>query len=713
MKNKKFKLTFLGAALCFALVGCSSDDSTETTNNNLESKVLSNDDVTITYGNSLLNHYSESNNSKINLINGYSARSGNSLPTYQNQAVTGAINLVTLANNSNVNTESGKVYFVPTGESFSGSINLVSGAKLIIQGTYSGTLNFNGAAEVYVEGTVSSTNQINVPANGKLVVGPNATFGTQTIIHLNGNGELDNFGVFTYKSNTIDGILNNYKTLVFNGSQNFTVNGNSIINNKCNVTFEKNTQFNGKIFNESKVTFKNGFSINGNGRINVSGGSFTDVINGQLSIDGLVENSSVNTLTNRARINLGSGVTLGNMNANPAFKGGIDINTNLTANQLKIASEVVLNHNTYIANDGCIDVTLGTISCTATSINLNYSGIFASPKINANGVEITLSATDVRVENGKAYVSYHTNDEEFGDAPYGSVRVFDIAGSNPVLIAQADFNKAEFNSLEIHNETLYAVGNNKNGAIMYTVPLVDGMFTNSLDAIKSTNLPSLSAKNIYFNGNDIWLTSSGTNGGLMKLNSDFTLNSIVDNNVGAKYVVANANNQVYLALNNKVPYIRFADETGASRFNPVKTYQSIELNVTDGKNTLALDSDPANKDYVYAAFSDKGVAKFDMTTGELKAQFIPNEFRGLDGYKVLKNNGRSNAVTVDGCFVYIANGGDGVVALNKNTLEYVGHFRLNTTNSTVDQKSANYVYAKNGYLFVASGRNGLAIINAN
>lgn len=709
MKNKKFKLTFLGAALCFALVGCSSDDSTETTNNNLESKVLSNDDVTITYGNSLLNHYLESNNSKISLINGYSARSGNSLPTYQNQSIVDAINISTLSD-QNINTVSGNVYYIAEGQSVNKVIDLVSGTKLIIKGTYSGTLNFNGAAEVYIEGSLNTNGTINVPANGKIFIAPTAIVGNQAIIHLNSNGQLNNFGDFTYKSSTIDGIIENYKQLTLNGSQSqFNVNSLAEIRNHCQVTFEKSTQFNGKLINNSKATFNNGFSINSSGRIHVASNSYTNVIGGQISIDGRVENLSENVLTNRARIDITNTVTLGNMNANPAFKGGIDINVekktngeyNFQINNLKKASEVVLDHDTYIEQTSCMNVSLGEFDCTAASVNMSYAGIYESPVIG----NITLSATDVRVLGNKAYVSYHTNDEEFGDSPFGSIRIFDISNAqNPELIAQADFNKAEFNSLEIHNGNLYAVGNNKAGAIMYTVPLNDGMFTNNLEAIKSNSLPSLSAKNLNFNGSDIWLATSGTNGGLMKLNSDFTLNTKTDEIKGAKYVVSNASYQVFLALDNGNPYLRFADASGSLLHETPKTFSTINLNVTDGKNTLAIE-----EKYVYAALSDAGVAKFDLSNGELVDRFIPTELRGLDGFKILKNNGRSNAVAVDadlsGCFLYVANGGDGVVVLNKKTMKYVGHFTIN------QQRSANYVYSTANHLFVASGRNGLAIIN--
>ena len=699
MKNKKFKLTFLGAVLCFALTGCSNDDSTDSTNNYSESGVVSNDEVTLTYGSSLLKHYYESNNASINLTNGYSARSGSQLPTYQNQSVTDAINLLTLDNNSNVNTQSGSVYYIPVDESFSGNINLVSGVKLIIKGSYTGTLNFNGASEIYVEGNLSAASQINVPANGKIIVGPNATFGNQTI-HLNSNAQLDNYGDYTYKSNTLDGIIENYKTLTFNGNGNLNVNGNSVVKNHCQVKFEKATEFNGKFYNNSKATFEKGFSINGSGRIFLAESSYVNVKTGTISISGLVENPAEDTVTSRARIDIASVVSVTNMNATSAFKGGIDINTELSATQLKIGSGVVLNYDTYIATTDCMNVNLGLASCTASSIKLDYSGMFTSPVVN----NITLSATDVRVLNGKAYVSYHTNDEEFDDSPYGSVRVFDITNvTEPVLIAQADFNKAEFNSIEIHNNTLYAVGNNKAGAIMYSVPLNDGMFTNDLNAIKSNSLPSLSAKNIHFNGSDIWLATSGLNGGLIKLNSDFTFNSNIDDSASAKYIASNANNFVYLALDQGKPYLRYADNNGGLLFGGGKTYSNINLNVTDGKNTLAFDTDLTNK-FVYAALSDQGVAKFDLTNGNLVSRFIPNEFRGLNGYKVLKKNGRTNAVTVDGCFVYIANGADGVVALNKNTMEYAGHFTLE------NQKSANFVYAKDGYLFVATGRSGLEII---
>ena len=109
-------------------------------------------------------------------------------------------------------------------------------------------------------------------------------------------------------------------------------------------------------------------------------------------------------------------------------------------------------------------------------------------------------------------------------------------------------------------------------------------------------------------------------------------------------------------------------------------------------------------EYVYVALSDKGVAKFSLQNGSLVSHFVPNDYR-VNGSKAFKQNGYTNGVAVNDCYLYLANGADGVIALNKNSFNVVGHFSL--------AESANYIYADNGLLFVATGRNGLNIIKIN
>lgn len=708
MKNKKIKLTFLGAVLCFGLIGCSNDDSVDgTNNNNDDSGVITNGEITLTYGSSLLNHNVQNLNERLNIqgMNGASARSANSIPSYTE--ITNFDGIAVLpnhnpnnSNDSNVTITAGQSYKIPAGtENTASQIVIEDEGVLYLAGTISGSkIEVRSGAKLVIVGNYSQ-DKIEFNQGGTVIIAPNVNYTTNKTI----KGIFKNWGIVFNSNSTFEGSLINNNVLTFTSSNQINLNSSSSVTNNCKMIFEGKMHLDNNLTNNSFLKLEKGFMINSSGNLIINTGSYTKLAPGYTyKYDGSIKNLG----TGFARLDLLGTIDGGNLNTSASMTGKIDVNlTSYSLLQLKTDADVSLNGNIYVQGSNCTE-TAGTApsngaTCSITALDetAKYVGHVVSPIVEG----ITLSATDVKVVNNKAYVSYHTNDEAFGGFPYGSIRVFDINDGQVSLASEANFNNCEFNALAVENNKVYGVGNNLDGGRMFSTPLgADKNITTNLAAVWSTKTPSLGGKSIAFNNNTLWLVGGAT-GGLYKnelVGDNYNLNSTTSPFVtqnGGKYVTFNNSKQVFFALKNGNPYLRIAGADGT--LIAEKTDTTITLTNTDGKNAISVDDN-----YIYVALSEQGVAKYSLVDGSLVSRFVPSTVRNASGSRVFPNNGLSNAVTSDDCFVYVANGADGVIILDKTTFKHVGHFKTGLNHST------NFVYAKDNYLFVANGRDGLRVI---
>lgn len=678
MKNK----IAIGLFGVLSLVGCSTDDS-KTNSDSSNGFVLSNEEMTLTYRTNALKSNLTIKNKPIDFIKLSESTTNHRSASYTIPDLTNAI---PVTGNNWVNFINGNTYYIPEGETFTGGINFNSGATLVILGTLGGS------------------NWINVQNGGVVEVAPSGEILSTCNFHLNANSTLNNYGKVTYITGSVDGQIYNYNEMIFTQSSRgntFSINGSSTVENHCKMTFNNKVHINGTLDNNSYLKFKNAFHINGNGKLNLSDSSLTDVLGGTITIDGKVKNSN-NAF---ARLDI-DGATIGTLNANPAFEGKIDINiislgSSSTIPSNKVDANVVFNADTYIAADGCIEASRGTAACDENALTLTLIATVDSPETEDGHI---LSATGVQIYNNRAFVSYHTNDEFYGDAPEGALRIIDVQNPySPDLFAEAFFNNAEFNGVEIQDNTVYAVGGNKAGAHLVTVDLINNEFpVEDLDLFKTYKLPSTSGKNAFVNGDNLWLVTGAQEGGFFKLdiNNNFdVIDQIYGNGSRSKYVAQNGVYQAFFAVEDTGARLHIANIDGSN--SHVYTYPNLKQDIVTGKNVIAMDDQ-----YVYVALSDKGVAKINLANGEVVNHFEPNTYRvNGTGPKVFRENGYTNGVAVNGCFLYLANGADGVIVLNKESFNVVGYFKLDN--------SSNYVYAKDDLLFVATGRSGLNIIKVN
>lgn len=708
MLKNTFKLLTISALTLF-VISCSDDDSSRIETETGEISQLGNKDMTLYFGNGLNGKYLTLHNSSIDFdrlttTDGFAKME---VDSYENPDLSGAIQLT---GSSWHNLDSNTTYYIAEGDVFTGGMNFNgSNTKLYILGTLGGSnwVNFKHNATVIIAPTgkvlptASFDIQNSTVKNYGEILSQNChinnggtlnNYGTLTEFMMNNNSYLNNYGVAYSSKNGINGKIQNHNQLTYTAIT--TLNNQGDIENYCQLIFNKHININARIANSSYLEFQDGFRTNNQGSLILSSGSLTDVSKGEININGVVKGND----SSYARLDI-IDATLGYLNATPAFDGRIDINTSLNIPTSKLGSLVTLNGDVSILSNDCLPQR-GSIACNDDLLSFTLVASVESPSIDG----ATLSATDVKIENGVAYVSYHTNDEFYGNAPNGSLRVINVQSiTTPLLINQADFYNAEFNGIDVSNGTAYAVGGNKAGARLVTAQLTNGVFnTSDLSLFETHKLPSIAAKNSFMYNDMLWLVSGGTNGGFFKLNpsDDYSITEqLYTDGTRAKYVTQNGSHQAFFAVGINGAYLRIAniDGSNASEY----TYPSLTQTITNGKNVITMD-----EEFVYVALSDRGVAKFRIDNGQLVNHFEPNEFRLVEtGPKVFKENGYTNGLAVNDCYLYLANGADGIIVLNKNSFQVVGSFTLS--------ESTNYIYAKDDLLFVATGRSGLNIIKIN
>jgi len=100
-----------------------------------------------------------------------------------------------------------------------------------------------------------------------------------------------------------------------------------------------------------------------------------------------------------------------------------------------------------------------------------------------------------------------------------------------------------------------------------------------------------------------------------------------------------------------------------------------------GKNGVKVEGN-----YAYLALGDDGVVKVDVTDGSV-----------VDSYD-FNGNGFANSVAISNAHLYIANGADGMIILDKNNFSFKGRYAASG--------SCNFVDALDGYVYVSNGDTG-------
>lgn len=325
------------------------------------------------------------------------------------------------------------------------------------------------------------------------------------------------------------------------------------------------------------------------------------------------------------------------------------------------------------------------------SITFYHIADASSPYVNG---ELT-SATGMEIVGHYCYVTYHIAGSAYG----GALEVFDIATpANPELVSQLLFTDTDLNECTVVGDKLYAVGgrdiyssdfteNNTKGGILLEVSLANDLLTTNF---RWAALPSYSGNSVNVVGDLLFVTSGSTEGGVFTLNkSDLSLiqSDYFDN---AKFCDVRDNqpgNQMIVLQG--YPTAKLHEYTATSSNVSGKIEHDI-LNQTvpsNGKAVVHIDNNE-----VYVCTGANGLMGFHASS--IGAGAFLNFNSPLSG--------NANGVDTDPNFIYIANGLEGLIIVNKDDQLIHSIFAY--------EGSANYVQSNGDYVFIANGKGGLKIL---
>jgi hypothetical protein len=360
-------------------------------------------------------------------------------------------------------------------------------------------------------------------------------------------------------------------------------------------------------------------------------------------------------------------------------KNAIEINDNQTQ----------LNSRLDLTNSGVISIlstsTGKRLATESNQLPLTQIAEFNAPKDSKGN---TLQASHVAVNGNYAYVSYNSQGEVYS----GAIDMIDVSDPyKPKLVMSALIPDTDITSLVYSNNKLIIAGAaniDKNPAlsspaIILTMQLNSGGSLTS--DIKTSDLESYVTTDVAANTNS-YFAVSGDNGSLFKFDS-------ASNLVGK---IAIEDLRTVAVNNDKVVTL--------SGTKGVNIYNASTLALS---NTITVAAEPKNGskrtidflgNTLLVSEGDKGFGVYNMTSGAKIQTFAitPNANISLE-------DAVTNAVSVNGDYVFVANGGNGLNV-------YKSGEQLTILGSVGIEGSANYVKTSGDYIYVASGKGGLKII---
>lgn len=349
-----------------------------------------------------------------------------------------------------------------------------------------------------------------------------------------------------------------------------------------------------------------------------------------------------------------------------------------------------LNQRLDLSNSGVISIvnasTKKTLDTESSQFPLTQIAEFNAPKDN-NGK--TLQASHVAVNGNYAYVSYVLQGNEYS----GAIDMIDISDPyKPKLVMSALIPDTDITSLVYTNGNLIIAGaanpdknpELKSPAIAMNMQLsANGSLTTD---VKLTDISSFVATDVAANSINYFITTGNT-GGLFKFDNS-TKEIVGSKSIEDLRSVAINNDKVVTLSGTKGINIY-----NASNLELTKSFSNWTDDAQDAKRTIDFIGDK-----ILVSEGYQGLGVYNMTSGS-KIQSIsltPIATAELDDVV-------TNAVSVNGDYVFVANGGNGLnVYKSGDQLTLVGTVGIDG--------SANYVKSSGNYFFVASGKGGLKII---
>lgn len=315
-----------------------------------------------------------------------------------------------------------------------------------------------------------------------------------------------------------------------------------------------------------------------------------------------------------------------------------------------------------------------------------------------------LSAAHCDIEDGFAYIAYHTRGAEY----LGMLEILKVCEScsenyleifRSILIRGVDLNAVAAVSPE---EVWVAGSSRKSGAILLKINSV----TRSIKtfklykAFKNKQIPP-SANGISLTDSKVLVSTGRSRGGVVAIDRTTEKFVLGDPHANVKTVLAIPNTNDYISLiGGKSAYLfgnninNPSPEPNIMRLGFGSTHRYGNLS---GKNTLAIS--PSNGRLIYASLGENGLMAVNLSTGERVARTPPMMLR----------KGNTNAVSFDSDYIYMANGADGIAVADHELqgIWITPEFRLDLGD---DGGSVNYLAASGNLLLVCSGKKGVDVL---
>jgi hypothetical protein len=321
----------------------------------------------------------------------------------------------------------------------------------------------------------------------------------------------------------------------------------------------------------------------------------------------------------------------------------------------------------------------------------------APPRRASDGA--LLQATAISFDGDRALVSYNMA----GADAVGGVDVFVFdEGQTPTLTSRAVFQDTDVNAVSAAGGHIYLATATSDPDFPASAALemlaIDASGQLGLNGHERVPLASFAGTSVAATSERVYVTSGNT-GGVYAFNTG-TLEPAGSAGLDDARWVAVGTDSVYVAQGTpgRVAVL------GAMDLRPQDSFAFEGAQIPESKSTIEVVGDRA-----FVAAGPSGVQIIDLTSGQVIGTMPVPTGLPLPADAVV-----TNAVSVDSTLMFVSNGAAGVYMATTNTeldadgelaLTVVGRLDLGET------ASANHITFKDGFLFVATGKGGLKIIN--
>jgi uncharacterized protein YdeI (BOF family) len=353
-------------------------------------------------------------------------------------------------------------------------------------------------------------------------------------------------------------------------------------------------------------------------------------------------------------------------------------------------NQTQLNSRLDLTNSGVISILSAStgkrLAAESNQLPLTQIAEFNAPKDSKGN---TLQASHVAVNGNYAYVSYNSQGETYS----GAIDMIDVSDPyKPKLVMSALIPDTDITSVVYSNGKLIIAGAtnvDKNPALLSPAIVLNMQLTSngSLSTSFTTNdISSYVTTDVTANSTN-YFAVSGNTGSLSKFDT-------AGKQVGINITIEDLRS---VAVNND----KVVTLSGTKGIN---IYNASTLALTKSFSNWIDDAEGAKRtidfigDKVLVSEGYQGLGVYNMTSG-VKTQTISL----TPATTTEPDDVVTNAVSVNGDYVFVANGGNGLsVYKTGDQLTLMGTVGING--------SANYVKSSGDYIYVASGKGGLKII---